>query len=133
MPFGVTLGRPVPCDQLRRKTVSQTAYLMSCEVECGEGSDGALEGMEYAHLIVAVYAASEEEAMTKFEESFDEEGYALVDADWLMAASGVEWADAEGEAEGADILARLATIPEEVVYGCLYEVSDEEEEMEEAA
>ncbi len=117
--------------------MSQTAYLMSCEVECGEGSDGALEGMEYAHVIVAVYATSEEEAMTKFEESFDEEGYALVDADWLTVATEVEWADAEGEAEGQDILARLATIPDEVVYGALYEVVDEEddgeEEMEEAA
>ena len=118
--------------------MSHTAYLMSCEVECGEGSDGALEGMDYAHLIVAAYAASEEEAMTKFEESLDEEGYGLVDADWLMAASDVEWADAEGEAEGNDILARLSTIPEEVVYGALYEVVDEEddddgEEMEEAA
>lgn len=126
--------------------MSQTAYLMSCEVECGEGSDGALEGMEYAHVIVAVYAANEEEAMTKFEESFDEEGYALVDADWLTPASEMEWADAEGEAEGNDILARLATIPEEVVYGSLYEVSEEEisdeeeeyeddgeEDMEEAA
>jgi hypothetical protein len=110
--------------------VSQTAYLMSCEVECGEGSDGALEGMEYAHVIVAVYAASEEEAMTKFEESFDEEGYAFVDADWLIVASEVEWADADGEAEGNDILARLATIPEEVVYGNLYEVADEEDDGE---
>ncbi|MEZ5998075.1 MAG: hypothetical protein R3B98_05225 [Hyphomonas sp.] len=123
--------------------MSQTAYLMSCEVECGEGSDGALEGMEFAHVIVAVYAANDDEAMAKFEESLDEEGYGLLDADWLMPASDVEWTDAEGEAEGNDILARLATIPEEVVYGNLYEfwyeevdeddADDEGEEIEEAA
>ncbi|MEZ5955199.1 MAG: hypothetical protein R3C13_12955 [Hyphomonas sp.] len=127
--------------------MSQTAYLMSCEVECGEGSDGALEGMEYAHVMVAVYAASDEEAMEKIEASFDDEGYAITDVDFFMEASDVEWSDAEGEAEGKDMLARLATIPEDVVYGHLYEVefeeeeysdeeeeySDEDEEIEEAA
>lgn len=115
--------------------MSQTAYLVSCEVLCGEGSDGALEGMDRAYLIVAVNAASEDEAFTKIEDSFDEEGYALVEAEWIAAADEVEWDDAETEAEGKDLMARLASIPEEVVYGPLYPVSDEEEEdeVEEAA
>jgi hypothetical protein len=106
--------------------VSQTAYLVSCEVLCGEGSDGALEGLDRAYVIVGVYAPSEDEAMAKIEESFEEEGYALVEADWICVASEMEWEDAESEAEGRDIIARLATIPDEVVYGLLYPVSDEE-------
>ncbi len=119
--------------------MSQTAYLVSCEILCGEGSDGALEGMDSAYVIVAVNAANEDEAMTKIEASFEEEGYALVEAEWIVPASDMEWDDADGEAEGADIMARLATIPEEVVYGTLYEIEDEEEveedeeEVDEAA
>lgn len=115
--------------------MSQTAYLVSCEVLCGEGSDGALEGMESACVIVGVYASSEDEAFAKIEESFEEEGYALVEAAWICPASEMEWEDAEGEAEGYDIVARLATIPEEVVYGQLFDASDEEEDddMSEAA
>lgn len=112
--------------------MSQTTYLVSCEVLCGEGSDGALEGMESAYLIVGVNAANEDEAMTKIEESFEEEGYALVEADWICVASEMVWEDAEGKAEGDDILARLATIPEEVVYGELNSVY-EDEEVDEAA
>lgn len=119
--------------------MSQTAYLVSCEILCGEGSDGALEGMDSASVIVGVYAANEDEAMTKIEASFEEEGYALVEADWISPASEMEWEDAESEAEASDIMARLATIPEEVVYGILFPVSDEmdeedeEEEVDEAA
>lgn len=115
--------------------MSQTAYLVSCEVLCGEGSDGALEGMDSAYVIVGVYAADEDEAMTKIEESFDEEGYALVEAEWISPATDVEWDEAEAAAEAADLVARLATIPEEVVYGPLYPAIDEEdaEEVDEAA
>lgn len=115
--------------------MSLTAYLVSCEVLCGEGSDGALEGMDSAYVIVAVNAANEDEAFAKIEESFEEEGYALVEAEWIAAAGDVEWDDAEAEAEAADIMARLATIPEEVVYGVLYAIEDEEgeEEVDEAA
>lgn len=104
--------------------MSQTCYLVSCEVLCGEGSDGALEGMESASLIVGVYASSEDEALAKIEADFEDEGYALVEAEWISEASKMEWEDAEGEAEGNDIVARLAAAPEEVVYGSLYEVSD---------
>jgi hypothetical protein len=100
--------------------MSQTTYLVSCEVLCGEGSDGALEGMERAFLIVGVNAASEDEAMSRIEESFEEEGYAFADVEWISVASEVEWEDADSEAEGTDILARLATVPEEVVYGVLF-------------
>lgn len=110
--------------------MSQTAYLMSCEVVCGEGSDGALEGMEDAHLIVGVYATSEAEAMAKIEASFDEEGYALFVTEWIAPAADMEWEDADAAAEAADLLARLASIPDEVVYGPLYAV---QEEIEEAA
>jgi hypothetical protein len=45
--------------------MSQTAYLVSCEVLCCEGSDGALEGMELAYFIDGVNASSEDEAMSK--------------------------------------------------------------------
>jgi hypothetical protein len=100
--------------------MSQTTYLVSCEVLCGEGSDGALEGMERAFVIVGVNAASEDEAMSRIEESFEEEGYAFADVEWISVASEVEWEDADSEAEGMDILARLATVPEEVVYGVLF-------------
>lgn len=116
--------------------MSQTAYLVSCEVLCGEGSDGALEGMESAYLIVGVYAANDEEAMTKIEASLEDEGYALVDADWIAPAADMEWEDVEAAAEAADIVARLATIPEEVVYGPLYPMFEDdadEEEVDEAA
>jgi len=111
--------------------VSQTAYLVSCEILCGEGSDGALEGMDGAYVIVGVYAANEDEAMVKIEESFEEEGYALVEADWIAPAADMEWEDAEAAAEAADLMARLATIPDEVVYGPLYPMI--EEEVDEAA
>ena len=115
--------------------MSQTAYLVSCEILCGEGSDGALEGMDSAYVIVGINAAGEDEAFAKIEESFEEEGYALVEAEWIAPASEMEWDDAESAAEGNDILARLATIPDEVVYGVLYPVDDEdeEEEVDEAA
>lgn len=105
--------------------MSQTSYLVSCEVLCGEGSDGALEGMDRAYLIVGVNAASEDDAMTKIEASFEEEGYAIVDVEWISVASEMEWEDAEGEAEGKDIIARLATLPEEVVYGVLFAATSE--------
>ncbi len=104
--------------------MSQTAYVMSCEVLCGEGSDGALEGMERAFLLVGVHAANEDEALTKIEESFEEEGYALVEADWIAPAADVEWTDAEGEEEGKDLIARMASLPDEVVYGPLYDADD---------
>jgi len=45
--------------------MSQTSYLVSCEVVCGEGSDGALAGMERAFMVVGVNAFSDEEAITK--------------------------------------------------------------------
>ena len=67
--------------------MSQTAYLVSCEILCGEGSDGALEGMDSAYVIVGVYAANDEEAMTKVEASLEEEGYGLVEADWIAPAA----------------------------------------------
>jgi hypothetical protein len=105
--------------------MSQTSYLVSCEVLCGEGSDGALEGMDRAYLIVGVNAASEDDAMTKIEASFEEEGYAIVDVEWISVASEMEWEDADGEAEGKDIVARLATLPEEVVYGVLFAATGE--------
>lgn len=105
--------------------MSQTAYLVSCEVLCGEGSDGALEGMDRASLIVGVYASSEDDAMAKIEESFDEEGYDLVEAEWICEASAMTWDDAEGEAECKDIIARMAEFPEDVIYGSLYASSGE--------
>ena len=105
--------------------MSQTSYLVSCEVLCGEGSDGALEGMDRAYLIVGVNAASEDDAMTRIEASFEEEGYAIVDVEWISVASEMEWEDADGEAEGKDIVARLATLPEEVVYGVLFAATGE--------
>jgi hypothetical protein len=105
--------------------MSQTAYLVSCEVLCGEGSDGALEGMERAYFIVGVNASSEDEAMTKIEADFEDEGYALLDAEWICEASQMEWEDAEGKEESEYIVARLETVPDEVVYGSLYEVQDE--------
>lgn len=115
--------------------MSQTAYLVSCEILCGEGSDGALEGMDSAYVIVGVYAANDEEAMTKVEASLEEEGYGLVEADWIAPAADMEWEDEEAAAEAADIVARLATIPDEVVYGPLYPMieEDEDEEVDEAA
>ena len=115
--------------------MSQTAYLVSCEILCGEGSDGALEGMDSAYVIVGVYAANDEEAMTKVEASLEEEGYGLVEADWIAPAADMEWEDEEAAAEAADIVARLATIPDEVVYGPLYPAfeEDEDEEVDEAA
>ncbi|MFN7054734.1 hypothetical protein [Hyphomonas sp.] len=112
--------------------MSQIAYVMSCEILCGEGSDGDLEGIERAYLLVGVHAANEDEAMAKIEESFEEEGYALVEADWISPAAEVEWTDAEGEAEGKDLIARMAMIPDEVVYGPLYD-ADDVEEIDEAA
>ena len=113
--------------------MSQTAYLVSCEILCGEGSDGALEGMDGAYVIVGVNAANEDEAMTKIEASFEEEGYALVEADWIAPAAEMEWEDADSEAAARDIITRLATIPEEVVYGTLFDVDEDEEEVDEAA
>lgn len=106
--------------------MSQTAYLVSCEVLCGEGSDGALEGMEGAFVIVGVNASSEDDAMTKIEASFDDEGYELVEVEWISEAAEMEWEDADGEAEANDILARLTTTPVEVIYGSLYGYSDED-------
>lgn len=105
--------------------MSQTAYLVSCEVLCGEGSDGALEGLDRASLIVGVYASSEDEAMAKIEESFEDEGYDLEEAEWICEASAMTWDDAEGEAECKDIIARLAEFPEDVIYGSLYASSDD--------
>ena len=104
--------------------MSQTSYLVSCEVLCGEGSDGALEGMERAYMIVGVNASSEDEAMAKIEADFEDEGYALYEAEWIVEADKMEWDDAEGEAEGTYLIGRLATVPDEVVYGSLYEVSE---------
>jgi hypothetical protein len=105
--------------------MSQTSYLVSCEVLCGEGSDGALEGMDRAYVIVGVNAANDDDAMAKIEASFEEEGYGLVDAEWMSVASEMEWEDADGEAEGKDIIARLATLPDEVVYGVLFAATGE--------
>ncbi len=105
--------------------MSQTSYLVSCEVLCGEGSDGALEGMDRAYVIVGVNAANEDDAMAKIEASFEEEGYGLVDVEWMSVASEMEWEDADGEAEGKDIIARLATLPDEVVYGVLFAATGE--------
>jgi hypothetical protein len=105
--------------------MSQISYLVSCEILCGEGSDGALEGMESAHVIVGVNAASEEGAIAKIEASFDDEGYAFADVEWISEASQTEWENAEGEAEGKEILALLAAHPEEVVYGALYAIADD--------
>ena len=103
--------------------MSQTAYLVSCEVLFGEGSDGALQGMESAYMIVGVNAANEDEAMTKIEADFEDEGYALVEAEWIVEAAKMEWDDAEGEEEGTYLVGRLAAEPDEVVYGSLYEVA----------
>ncbi len=105
--------------------MSQTVYLVSCEVLCGEGSDGALQGMESAYMIVGVNAANEDDAMAKIEADFEDEGYALVDAEWIVEAAKMEWDDAEGEEEGTYLIGRLATVPDEVVYGSLYEVSED--------
>ena len=105
--------------------MSKTSYLVSCEIVCGEGSDGALEGMEGAFLVVGVNASSEEDAMAKIEADFEDEGYAIVEVEWISEAAKMEWHDAEGEAEGNDIVARLASAPDEVVYGSLYEVGEE--------
>lgn len=105
--------------------MSQVSYLVSCEVLCGEGSDGALEGMDRAYLVVGVNASSEDDAMTRIEASFEEEGYAIVDVEWISPASEMEWEDADGEAEGRDIIARLATLPDEVVYGVLFASTSE--------
>ncbi|MBA3070079.1 MAG: hypothetical protein FP825_16535 [Hyphomonas sp.] len=106
--------------------MSQTSYLVSCEILCGEGSDGALEGKEAAFLIVAVNASSKDDAMAKIEADFEDEGYAISEVEWISKASEMEWEDADGEAEAKDILARLAELPDEVVYGTLYEYSDDE-------
>lgn len=100
--------------------MSQTSYLVSCEILCGEGSDGALEGMESAFVILAVNAASEDEAIAKIEADFDDEGYAIADVEWISKASEMQWEDADGEAESKDILARLAELPDEVIYGTLF-------------
>jgi hypothetical protein len=105
--------------------MSLTSYLVSCEILCGEGSDGALEGMESAHMILGVNAESEDDAIAKIEASFDDEGYAIADVEWISVASQMEWEDAEGEAEAKDILARLATAPDEVIYGSLYDIADD--------
>ncbi len=104
--------------------MSQTSYLVSCEVLCGEGSDGALQGMDRAYMIVGVNAANEDEAMSKIEADFEDEGYALYEAEWIVEAAKMEWDDAEGEEEGTYLIARLAAEPDEVVYGSLYEVSE---------
>ncbi|MFN3913018.1 hypothetical protein [Hyphomonas sp.] len=106
--------------------MSQTSYLVSCDILCGEGSDGALEGKEAAFLIVAVNASSEDEAIAKIEADFDDEGYALNEVEWISKASEMQWEDAEGEAEAKDILTRLAELPDEVVYGTLYDLSIDE-------
>ncbi len=106
--------------------MSQTAYLVSCEVLCGEGSDGALEGMEGAFVIVGVMATSEDDAMTKIEASFDDEGYELVEVEWISEAAEMEWEDADGEAEAKDIVSRLTATPGEAAYGSLYGYSDED-------
>jgi len=106
--------------------MSQTAYLVSCEILCGEGSDGALAGMERALMVVGVNAASEDDAIAKIEADFEEQGYALVEVEWMSAASETEWEDAEGEAEGKAILAQLAAEPNEVVHGDLYDASEDE-------
>ncbi|WP_291203357.1 hypothetical protein [Hyphomonas sp.] len=105
--------------------MSQTAYLVSCEILCGEGSDGALAGMERAFMIVGVNAASDDDAMAKIEADFEEQGYAIADVEWLCEASQMEWEDAEGEAEAKSIIARLAAEPGEVVHGELYESSED--------
>lgn len=111
--------------------MSQTSYLVSCEILCGEGSDGALEGMEAAMVIIGVNASSEDEAIEKIEADFDDEGYALVDVEWISTVADMEWEDADSQAEGNDIVARLAQEPGEVIYGSLYDVP--EEDISEAA
>ncbi len=111
--------------------MSHTSYLVSCEILCGEGSDGALEGMDSAIVILGVNASSEDEAIAKIEADFEDEGYALVDVEWISAATDMQWEDADSAAEGHDILTRLAAVPDEVVYGSLYDVPDED--MSEAA
>ena len=63
--------------------MSQTAYLVSCEVVCGEGRDGALAGMENAFMVVGVNASSEEDAVAKIEADFEEQGYGLVEVEWM--------------------------------------------------
>lgn len=105
--------------------MSQTAYLVSCEILCGEGSDGALAGMERAFMIVGVNATSDDDAMAKIEADFEEQGYAIEDIEWLCEASQMEWEDGEGEAEAKSILARLAAEPNEVIHGELYESSED--------
>jgi hypothetical protein len=105
--------------------MSQTAYLVSCEVVCGEGSDGALAGMENAFMVVGVNASSEEDAVAKIEADFEEQGYGLVEVEWMCEAAKMEWEDAEGEAEGRDIIARLAAEPDDVIHGELYDAGDE--------
>ena len=72
---------------------------------------------------VGVNAANEDEAMTKIEADFEDEGYALVEAEWIVEAAKMEWDDAEGEEEGTYLVGRLAAEPDEVVYGSLYEVA----------
>ena len=106
--------------------MSQTAYLVSCEILCGEGSDGALAGMERAFMVVGVNAANEDDAVAKLEADFEEQGYALVEVEWMCEAAEAEWEDAEGEAEGKVILAMLAADPNDVVHGELYDASDDE-------
>lgn len=105
--------------------MSQTAFLVSCEVVCGEGSDGALAGMERAFMVVGVNASSDEEAITKIEADFEEQGYALVEVEWMSEVAKMEWEDAEGEAEGKDIIARLAAEPHDVIHGEIYDASEE--------
>jgi hypothetical protein len=105
--------------------MSKTAYLLSCEILCGEGSDGAEEGMDAAFVIVGVMATDEDDAINKVNASFDEEGYELHELEWISEASEMEWEDAEGEAEANDIIARCNAEPDAVHYGALYGFSDE--------
>jgi hypothetical protein len=105
--------------------MSQISYLVSCEVLCGEGSDGALAGMERAFMVVGVNGANDDEAVAKIEADFEEQGYALVEIEWMVEAANMEWEDAEGEAEGKDILARLAAEPNDVIHGELYDASED--------
>jgi hypothetical protein len=101
------------------------AYLVSCEILCGEGSDGAEDGMEGAFVIVGVMATDEENALVKINASFADEGYEMHELEWISEADDMEWEEGEGEAEANDILARLANEPDTVQYGPLYGFSDE--------
>ena len=127
----------VPAEDLVMPFGASNVYEAERVTHCMRKTKNDLRKLQVAGFYRDVDLGEPQQVLTDIEKKkAEEEGYALVEAEWISAAADVEWDDAEAAAEAADLVARMATIPDEVVYGPLYpqvDDEDEEEEVDEAA